>query len=99
MSHSQQTVCQYWCSPNRQYLVWKTLGEYVWMWIALFGSILLYVPLFLWMRGNIDLDTPGVTWWNRFQRATNDSNSRADRIRSLIMLACVQVIYLVSLLH
>jgi hypothetical protein len=32
---------------------WRVLGEYLWMWITLFFSLVVYVPLFFWMRGNI----------------------------------------------
>lgn len=71
--------------------MWKTFGEYFWMWMALFGSILLYIPLWLWMRGNILLYDVAPWWKFRFQRAINDPDLRARRSRSLIMLAYAQV--------
>jgi len=55
---------------------------------ALFASILLYIPLGLWARGNIQLDED--VWWDfHFQQATNlDPNVRTFRGKTLIMLSC-----------
>ena len=40
---------QYWCWISQQYLVWRIVAEYLWFWIALLFSLLVYIPL-LWLR-------------------------------------------------
>ncbi|KZT38160.1 hypothetical protein SISSUDRAFT_1062185 [Sistotremastrum suecicum HHB10207 ss-3] len=49
-------------------------GEYVWLWIAALVSILLYVPLFFVIRGNLDIDED--RWWKlRFTRDADQADS------------------------
>lgn len=36
-------------------------GEYLWFWVTLFVSLLLYIPLFLLHRGIIK---PGTSWYS-----------------------------------
>jgi len=49
-------------------------GEYVWLWIAALVSILLYVPLFFVIRGNLDIDEHW--WWKlRFNRDADQADS------------------------
>ena len=45
---------QYWCWISKEYLVWRIVAEYMWLWLALLLSLLVYVPL-LWVR-NISRD-------------------------------------------
>jgi len=47
----------YWCWIGQKYnLVEQLMGEYVWLWLTLFVSLLCYIPLFLLFRGNIEFD-------------------------------------------
>ncbi|CEL60350.1 hypothetical protein RSOLAG1IB_09568 [Rhizoctonia solani AG-1 IB] len=50
-----------WCWISAEYAEYWTSAQSVWLWIAGFGSILLYIPLFLLVRGNIKWD-PVVGW-------------------------------------
>jgi hypothetical protein len=36
---------------------------YFWLWFALFGSIILYIPLFLLHLGMVPTDTTGEKWY------------------------------------
>ncbi|CAE6471207.1 unnamed protein product [Rhizoctonia solani] len=51
----------YWCWISKEYKSHRIGAEYVWLWISGFGSILLYTPLFLLLRGNIKWD-PTIGW-------------------------------------
>ncbi|CAE6343038.1 unnamed protein product, partial [Rhizoctonia solani] len=51
----------YWCWISANYNAHRIGAEYVWLWISGFGSVLLYTPLFLLLRGNIKWD-PEVGW-------------------------------------
>ncbi|CAE6484430.1 unnamed protein product [Rhizoctonia solani] len=43
----------YWCWISQKYKAQRIGAEYFWLWLSGFGSILLYTPLFLMLRGNI----------------------------------------------
>ncbi|KAF8598559.1 hypothetical protein BDV93DRAFT_508845 [Ceratobasidium sp. AG-I] len=47
------TPTPFWCWISSRYRGERLGAEYVWVWLAGFGSILLYVPLFLFSRGNL----------------------------------------------
>ncbi|KAI9434894.1 hypothetical protein H4582DRAFT_2080561 [Lactarius indigo] len=46
----------YWCWINPKYHEQRLAGEYVWMWIALFASVVMYIPLHFWMKGYFSVD-------------------------------------------
>jgi len=50
----------FWCWIGEDFLGERLGGEYIWYWIALFGSILLYIPLFLLAFGHI---RTGTEWY------------------------------------
>ncbi|KDR75047.1 hypothetical protein GALMADRAFT_69340 [Galerina marginata CBS 339.88] len=88
----------YWCWISEDYLQMRIWGEYFWFWITLAFSIVIYVPLYLWSRGNIIIDNH--SWWKfTFQKASlnADPGQRGVRRRSLIMLA-YPLVYCVSIL-
>jgi hypothetical protein len=41
----------YWCWIGHQHITAQLAGEYVWIWTAGLASIVLYLPLFLIMKG------------------------------------------------
>ncbi|CAE6405583.1 unnamed protein product [Rhizoctonia solani] len=49
----------FWCWINPKYSNERLLGEYLWLWVAGFGNLLVYIPLFLLLRGNIVLGNEG----------------------------------------
>jgi len=65
----------YWCWIGEDFFGERLGGEYIWYWIALFGSILLYIPLFLLA---FDLIRTGTEWYRpraeipRLRRARYD---------------------------
>jgi hypothetical protein len=47
---------QYWCWISPQYPGDRIGGESIWMWIALFASAILYIPLYFWAEGFWSID-------------------------------------------
>ena len=79
-------MLQYWCWIHG-YLVWRIFSEYVWMWIALFVSLVVYIPLYFWMRGYLLVHNP--QWWRVTLQSPNLLNrfEIAVRQRAFIMAA------------
>jgi len=46
-----------WCLPGGSFLTKGIEEEFVWLWIAAFASVVLYVPLFFIVKGVLDVDT------------------------------------------
>ncbi|EJD34843.1 hypothetical protein AURDEDRAFT_75800, partial [Auricularia subglabra TFB-10046 SS5] len=64
------TPTPYWCWISARYPKERFSAEYFWLWSAALLSILLYIPLFFVIRGNITVD-PQHWWRIEFQRTTN----------------------------
>ncbi|PPQ83623.1 hypothetical protein CVT25_006308 [Psilocybe cyanescens] len=82
-----QAPTPYWCWISKDYLQLRIWGEYFWFWITLLFSIVVYVPLYLWSRGNIVFDDD--FWWKLHWQCADvnaDPSLRGIRRRSLIML-------------
>lgn len=93
-----QSPTPYWCWISEDYLQWRIWGEYVWFWITLAFSFIIYIPLYLWARGNIDFNER--TWWKfTFRHVDSNANPelKEDRQQSLVMLA-YPFVYCVSIL-
>ncbi|KAN0130873.1 hypothetical protein V8E53_011251 [Lactarius tabidus] len=51
-----ETPTPYWCWVGPEYKGERLAGEYVWLWIALFASVGLNIPLYIWAKGlSVDL--------------------------------------------
>ncbi|KZP09515.1 hypothetical protein FIBSPDRAFT_681977, partial [Athelia psychrophila] len=73
-SDHYETPDGFWCWIGRKHSIDRYLGEYVWMWAAMFGSFLAYTPLFFWARGNLSID-PAHWWKIRLHRSLSDEHS------------------------
>ncbi|KAI9445897.1 hypothetical protein H4582DRAFT_1868838 [Lactarius indigo] len=51
----------YWCSIGPKYNKEHLASKYIWMWITLFASVVLYVPVYFWMKGHFSVD--GEKWY------------------------------------
>ncbi|KAF8893529.1 hypothetical protein BD779DRAFT_1506741 [Infundibulicybe gibba] len=66
-THADKSACtslqhlSYWCWIGQDYLSFRIWGEYIWLWITLGFSIVAYVLLFFWSRGNITVNEN--SWW------------------------------------
>jgi len=50
------TPTPYWCWISPEYKPERLAGEYVWIWIALSASVIMYIPLYFWMKGRLSID-------------------------------------------
>jgi len=74
----------YWCWINPQFSSQRLAGEYIWLWMALFASAILYVPLYFWAEGHLSVDTEK---WYKFHVCKPDQGTeRAQRKIALGML-------------
>ncbi|KAH8979953.1 hypothetical protein EDB92DRAFT_1954414 [Lactarius akahatsu] len=64
-----ETPTPYWCWIGPKYIKERLAGEYVWMWIALFASVVMYILLHFWMKGHLSVD--GEKWY-KFRLVKSD---------------------------
>ncbi|KAH9961213.1 hypothetical protein BC827DRAFT_1203226 [Russula dissimulans] len=57
----------YWCWISPRFKGDRLAGEYIWLWIALFASMTMYIPLYLWAEGRLSI---GDRWY-KFHLLTN----------------------------
>ncbi|KAH9025443.1 hypothetical protein EDB85DRAFT_2075039 [Lactarius pseudohatsudake] len=50
-----ETPTPYWCWIGPEYGAERLAGEYIWLWIALFASVIMYIPLYFWMKGRLSV--------------------------------------------
>jgi len=76
---------QYWCwiSPY-QFLGERLGGEYIWMWIALFASVTLYIPLYFWADGFWSVDEEYKFHWSKSADRGVKYAQRRDTLRVLL---------------
>jgi hypothetical protein len=53
--HHLFNYVQYWCWISSRFNVERLAGAYLWMWIALFASIILYIPVYFWAMGRLSV--------------------------------------------
>ncbi|KAH9013781.1 hypothetical protein EDB84DRAFT_1590401 [Lactarius hengduanensis] len=51
-----ETPTPYWCWIGPEYGAERLAGEYIWLWIALFASVIMYIPLYFWMKGRLSVN-------------------------------------------
>ncbi|KAI9435760.1 hypothetical protein H4582DRAFT_1780533, partial [Lactarius indigo] len=57
-----ETPTPYWCWISPEYGSERLAGEYLWLWIALFTSFVMYIPVYFWMKGRLSIDPE--KWYN-----------------------------------
>ncbi|KAI9463566.1 hypothetical protein BJY52DRAFT_1184586 [Lactarius psammicola] len=76
-----ETPTSYWCWIGPEYGSERLAGEYVWLWIALFASVIMYIPLYFWMKGRLSIDPEK---WYKFR--LSESNVGYPLAYSFIIL-------------
>ncbi|KAH9978630.1 hypothetical protein BGW80DRAFT_1442629 [Lactifluus volemus] len=56
LNKNYEAPTPYWCWISDRYNKERMAGEYVWIWVALFASIVLNIPVFLWATGRLFVD-------------------------------------------
>ncbi|KZT22233.1 hypothetical protein NEOLEDRAFT_1138387 [Neolentinus lepideus HHB14362 ss-1] len=87
----------FWCWLGGKYLKQKIGGEYIWIWLALLASIILYPPLFFLVRGNISVD-PNNWYRPSFHRSRDNNAVRGINAASLKGMLLYPVIYGITVL-
>ncbi|KAH9002022.1 hypothetical protein EDB86DRAFT_2827471 [Lactarius hatsudake] len=64
-----ETPTPYWCWIGPEYNAERLGGEYVWIWIALFASVIMYIPLYFWTKGRLSVDPDK---WYKFRLSESD---------------------------
>ncbi|KAH9015979.1 hypothetical protein EDB84DRAFT_756844 [Lactarius hengduanensis] len=64
-----ETPTPYWCWIGPKYKSERLAGEYVWMWIALVASVVMYILLHFWMKGHLSVDAEK---WYKFRLVKSD---------------------------
>ncbi|KII92419.1 hypothetical protein PLICRDRAFT_89020 [Plicaturopsis crispa FD-325 SS-3] len=84
---SYETPTPYWCWVGSSYGKERIWGEYFWLWLTLATSIIVYIPLYFWKRGNLDID--GSRWFSVKFHRTDGARHDPDigKRRSFDMLA------------
>jgi len=64
-----ETPTPYWCWIGPKYKGERIAGEYIWLWMALFASMIMYIPLYFWMKGHLSTDPEK---WYKFRLSESD---------------------------
>jgi hypothetical protein len=79
-----ETPTPFWCWISPQYPGERLAGEYVWLWVALFTSVILYIPLYFWTEGRLSVDDE--RWYKFHTRNFKQGVEYAQRRAALGML-------------
>jgi len=63
------TPTPYWCWIGPEYKLERLAGEYVWIWITLFASVIMYTPVYFWTQGRWSIDPEK---WYKFRFGKSD---------------------------
>jgi len=74
----------YWCWISPKFRGMRLGGEYIWLWIALFASAILYIPLYFWAEGRLSVDEE--SWYKIHMSDTDRRVGYAQRRVALGML-------------
>jgi hypothetical protein len=66
-------------------LVFKIVGEYLWLWLALFVSILCYIPLLFWSLGYITMNDTDP-WWKFHVHLSKQGHPDKARLNSFYII-------------
>ena len=62
------------CWVSARFTSERLVGEYIWLWLAAFISLLIYIPLFLCLRGIIWVNEG--EWKVQFRSRSNSANMK-----------------------
>jgi hypothetical protein len=81
------TRAQYWCWISSHYVGERLGGEYVWLWVGLFASVIFYAPVYFWKEGRLSI-SEDRWWWPEFHKPNFDGRVEyGQRRAALAMLA------------
>ncbi|KDQ15112.1 hypothetical protein BOTBODRAFT_174281 [Botryobasidium botryosum FD-172 SS1] len=69
----------YWCWITEKYHAQQIASEYAWMWATAFLNVLLYIPLFFILRGNILVTGYHIEWRRTREKEAWETPDRSRR--------------------
>ncbi|KZV92211.1 hypothetical protein EXIGLDRAFT_718599 [Exidia glandulosa HHB12029] len=84
----------YWCWVANGYPEERISAEYIWLWLSVFGAVVLYVPLWLVVRGNVEVSPWRFTWCP--SRSTH--GAAFDRMRQSLKMLLYPAVYIILVL-
>ncbi|KAI0276651.1 hypothetical protein BGY98DRAFT_1167349 [Russula aff. rugulosa BPL654] len=75
--NNYETPTPYWCWISPQFPRDRLGGETIWMWIALFASVVLYIPLYFWAEGFWSVDEGYNFHWSSADKRVGYAQRRA----------------------
>ncbi|KAH9978828.1 hypothetical protein BGW80DRAFT_1455547 [Lactifluus volemus] len=88
LNKKYETPTPYWCFISHRYFAERLSGSYIWIWIALFASIVLYIPVYFWATGRLLVNN----------RSLNRSQLGTPNRRATLRLLLLPLAYLLSIL-
>ncbi|KAH9978595.1 hypothetical protein BGW80DRAFT_1279883 [Lactifluus volemus] len=73
----------FWCWINLVFVGERLAGEYVWLWITLFASVIMYISVFSWTKGWLSIN---MKKWYMFQLSPDYKVGNTDRRAALGLL-------------
>jgi len=71
-----ETPTPYWCWIGAGFEGERLAGEYIWLWIALFASVVMYIPLYFWTKGCFSIDPEK---WYKIRLSESDERYQLRR--------------------
>jgi len=68
-----ETPTPYYCWISHSFPGERLAGEYIWLWLAFFATVILYIPLYFWAEGRLDVDEEK---WYKFR--VSNLNQRVE---------------------
>jgi hypothetical protein len=87
----------YWCWISAHYSGERLAGEYLWLWIALFASVLLYIPLHFWTEGRLSIPVDRW-WWPEFHKPKFDQSVEYVQRRTALAMIVYPLAYSLTVL-
>ncbi|KAI0266781.1 hypothetical protein BC834DRAFT_112963 [Gloeopeniophorella convolvens] len=75
----------YWCWISSQFSGQRLAGEYIWIWFALFSSLVMYILLYFWTEGRLSVDED--KWYKFYTHKPEQRLAYSQRRAALGMLA------------
>ena len=75
----------------------RIAGEYIWLWISLFTSVIMYIPLYLWAEGRLSVDKQ--KWYKFYLNNSDDRIDYTERRAAMGMLLYAITSHVASLPH
>ncbi|KLO07844.1 hypothetical protein SCHPADRAFT_944915 [Schizopora paradoxa] len=89
----------FWCWVGPNYKPERIFGEYLWLWLTIFVSMAVYIPLILWNQGLIAIDEKH--WWkvSWYRKSPADADEKRERpVGSSLKLLAYPVAYSIVVL-